>query len=361
MKFRILALSLAGAAFAPADPQLTSWLTANSNRYARVTETTTTAAVAVWPNVGIAKNLGSPSQTVAAYDDVQQILYSNSFIYVRSADLASHPMRPWYKEYSKTTANGLWPSRRSLTSKIPRIPTPVSGPNQVADHRLGLRRRPDLRTLRLWHRDRCRQPRAPHDLWPCRTRRLIWHLQSRHDWPPLAGSLSRAVSHFHDHAGHRRLPTDRRGIRELRTRCINGLPHRLVCRGLRLSRRSCQNGRHRRALLARQHDGRARRQRQHHRNRNDALHRRPQNTGDHELPRRRSTGNVTLTWDSVEGGTYLLEACSDLDSWTAVNNAVPAASGTNRTSAVKAIAGPMQFYRIKRTPTAAYNPAYTGQ
>jgi hypothetical protein len=76
----------------------------------------------------------SPSQLLPAYADVQQIQYSANFVYIRSTDLASHPMGPWYKEYSKTTVNGLWPANRSLVSKIPRNPT-GGGPGQWRDHR----------------------------------------------------------------------------------------------------------------------------------------------------------------------------------------------------------------------------------
>jgi len=133
MKLKWIYLSLVLVLPADADPRLTSWMTAKSTQYARVTETTTTSPVAVWPSAGITKSNGSPTQTSPAYADVQQILYSNNFVYVRSADLASHPMGPWYKEYSKTTLNGLWPSTRTLTSKIPRYPTPVTLANQVAD------------------------------------------------------------------------------------------------------------------------------------------------------------------------------------------------------------------------------------
>ena len=127
----IIAL-VAGAATLHADPRLTSWMTTNSTKYGRVTETTTTAPVAVWPSAGIPKNAGSPTQTVPAYADVQQILVSANFVYVRSADFASHRMGPWYKEYEKVTVNGLWPSNRKLTSKIPRNPVAVSNPIVVA-------------------------------------------------------------------------------------------------------------------------------------------------------------------------------------------------------------------------------------
>jgi hypothetical protein len=132
------------AATAHADPQLTSWLTTNSTKYARVTETTSTAPVSIWPNAGIPKNVGSPSQTTPAYADVQQVLYSANFVYVRSADLASHKMGPWYKEYAKVTVNGLWPDNGRLTSKIPRNPTLAPTPsdannyNQVAQGPVGV-------------------------------------------------------------------------------------------------------------------------------------------------------------------------------------------------------------------------------
>jgi len=131
-------------ATAHADPQLTSWLTTNSTQYARVTETTSTTAVSIWPNPGVPKNLNSPSQVTPTYADVQQVLYSANFVYVRSADLASHKMGPWYKEYAKVTVNGLWPDNGKLTSKIPRNPALAPTPsasnnfNQVAQGPVGV-------------------------------------------------------------------------------------------------------------------------------------------------------------------------------------------------------------------------------
>lgn len=56
------------------------------------------------------------------------IYYSTNFVYIKSTDLASHRMGPWYKEYAKLTVNGLWPNNRAITSKIPRTPTPASTP-----------------------------------------------------------------------------------------------------------------------------------------------------------------------------------------------------------------------------------------
>jgi len=128
----------AGSSSSVADPRLSQWMTESSTKYARVTETTTTSPVAVWPSPGITKNALSTTQTIPAYADVQQVLYSNNYVYVRSSDLASHRMGPWYKEYEKININGLWPSNRSLTSKIPRNPTPAVTQNQVAQGPVGV-------------------------------------------------------------------------------------------------------------------------------------------------------------------------------------------------------------------------------
>jgi hypothetical protein len=113
-------------------------MTNYSGQYARVTETNNAVPVATWPSPGIPKNLMSPTQPLPAYADVQAVLFSTNFVYVRSSDLASHPMGPWYKEYEDITVNGLWPQNRSLTSKIPRFPQPATTPNQVAQGPVGV-------------------------------------------------------------------------------------------------------------------------------------------------------------------------------------------------------------------------------
>ena len=134
--FAGLVLSCAGSVHA--DPRLTQWVTSNSKKYARVTETTTSAPVAVWPSPGIPQNNANNEQLLPAYADVQQVLYSANFVYVRSSDLASHRMGPWYKEYAKINVNGLWPENRKLTSKIPRNPTPAATQNQVQQGPVGV-------------------------------------------------------------------------------------------------------------------------------------------------------------------------------------------------------------------------------
>src|SRR5580692_4783331 len=67
-----------------ADPQLTSWFTTDSGRYARIYETdsakTSQTTATTWTN-------GTTSQALPAYCGVQEVDYSASWIYIRSTGL----------------------------------------------------------------------------------------------------------------------------------------------------------------------------------------------------------------------------------------------------------------------------------
>src|SRR3954447_7798792 len=73
------------------DPQLTSWLTANSGKYARIytsdTARTNGASVTTWTNTST-----GTAQTLPAYCGVQEITSSTNWIYVRTTDLAEYTM-----------------------------------------------------------------------------------------------------------------------------------------------------------------------------------------------------------------------------------------------------------------------------
>ncbi len=79
-----------------------------------------------------------------------------------------------------------------------------------------------------------------------------------------------------------------------------------------------------------------------------------------------ASGNVTLTWSSVEGGTYQIEASNNLSTWTPVATGVSAKANSTQTSITESAAAlpannTRRFYKATRTATAAYDPAYTGQ
>ena len=75
-------------------------------------------------------------------------------------------------------------------------------------------------------------------------------------------------------------------------------------------------------------------------------------------------GNVTITWSSVEGGTYKVEASTDLATWSTLSSSVPAPSNTilpapatviNKSSVVDSAAAlpannSKKFYRVTRNP-----------
>ena len=77
-----------------------------------------------------------------------------------------------------------------------------------------------------------------------------------------------------------------------------------------------------------------------------------------------ANNTVTLTWSSVEGGSYAVETSSNLsENWTTTNSTISAAAQSPSTSYTEngTAASAQRFYRVKRTSTATYDPAYTGQ
>ncbi len=128
MKKLSASILLALTAAAHADPQLTSWFTANSGKYARIYTTSaneTAGTTSTSTATGWTRTTGSTTyaQASPAYADVNEISYSTNWVYIRTTGLASHIMGPWYLDASKTQ---LFPSLPTNTATIYRIPrTPV--------------------------------------------------------------------------------------------------------------------------------------------------------------------------------------------------------------------------------------------
>ncbi|HLJ57990.1 MAG TPA: YHYH protein [Chthonomonadaceae bacterium] len=102
-------------------PQLTSWFLDNSNRYARVVEQTGQSAVTTWPSRGLPWRGGGQSKP--AYADIQQVSYSDDWVYIQGTGLASHQMGPWYMGVNRIFDN--WPSNQSYIRRFPRHPKPA--------------------------------------------------------------------------------------------------------------------------------------------------------------------------------------------------------------------------------------------
>jgi len=118
-----------------ADPQLTSWFTDLSSKYARVYLTDADAVsgntYTTWSNPS-----GNLSQSLPAYAGVRQISYSSSWIYLKTSNLGGYTMGPWYDNVGRTARfvnapknqNTIWRlPRTSSLAAIPNVKSPTSG------------------------------------------------------------------------------------------------------------------------------------------------------------------------------------------------------------------------------------------
>lgn len=126
MKIRlpILSTALALAATAitaqAADPQLDSWQTANTRRYARIY---TSDAARLAGTTVTTWSRGTTAQATPSYAGVIQVSSSVNWIYVRSSGLGSHVMGPWYSNAAHTQEFPSYPANTSVLYRIPRTPT----------------------------------------------------------------------------------------------------------------------------------------------------------------------------------------------------------------------------------------------
>lgn len=117
---RLLLTGLATAlAAVAADPQLESWQTANTRRYARIYETDSArlagTPVSTWTR-------GATSQTTPSYAGVIQVSSSTSWVYLRTSGLGTHVMGPWYLNAAHTQNFPSYPANTGTLYRIPRTP-----------------------------------------------------------------------------------------------------------------------------------------------------------------------------------------------------------------------------------------------
>lgn len=97
-----------------ADPQLDSWFTTYSGKYARIYTSAANQAssnsVTTWSN-------GTQTQSTPAYSGVQEVDYSANWVYIRSTGFGSHIMGPWQSGFPNL------PSNQKAFYRIPRTPT----------------------------------------------------------------------------------------------------------------------------------------------------------------------------------------------------------------------------------------------
>ena len=103
-----------------AEPQLESWQTANTRRYARIYETDAARlagnAVTTWSR-------GMTTQTSPSYAGVIQVSSSASWVYLRTSGLGTHVMGPWYLNTAHTQNFPSYPANTATLVRFPRTPT----------------------------------------------------------------------------------------------------------------------------------------------------------------------------------------------------------------------------------------------
>ena len=81
------------------EPRLSSWFTDYSGNYARIYETLSDegnlSTVTTWSR-------GAGVQSIPTYAGIHEISYTDAWIYIRTTNLASHIMGPWYLNQAKT-------------------------------------------------------------------------------------------------------------------------------------------------------------------------------------------------------------------------------------------------------------------
>ena len=113
-------LSLHGSA----EPQLTSWYTSQSGKYARIFTSKENEAASLTSTTW---SRGRGNQSSPAYAGVHEIHHDASWVYIRTSGLGFHVMGPWYLNEAKTRNFPNFPSNTATTYRIPRRPTALNG------------------------------------------------------------------------------------------------------------------------------------------------------------------------------------------------------------------------------------------
>ncbi len=107
-----------------AEPQLTSWYTSQSGKYARIFTSKENEIASLTSTTW---SRGQGNQSSPAYAGVHEIHHDASWVYIRTSGLGFHVMGPWYLNEAKTRNFPNFPSNTATTYRIPRNPTAFNG------------------------------------------------------------------------------------------------------------------------------------------------------------------------------------------------------------------------------------------
>ncbi len=70
-----------------------------------------------------------------------------------------------------------------------------------------------------------------------------------------------------------------------------------------------------------------------------------------------SSGDVTISWSSVQGGTYIIDASTDMVNWAALSPSVTATGISSQgTETGAATTYPQRFYKVNLSSIASFDP-----
>jgi hypothetical protein len=113
-------LLLLWATLLSAEPLIHSWYTERSGSYARLYQTdsdqSANITVTTWSR-------GNGVQNYPTYAGIHEISSTDAWIYIRSTNLASYTMGPWYGDLGRTNVFPNFPANQAVIYRFPRTPT----------------------------------------------------------------------------------------------------------------------------------------------------------------------------------------------------------------------------------------------
>ena len=106
------------------EPQLSSWYTEKTGKYARIFTSKENEASGT---SSITWSRGQGIQNSPTYAGIHEIYDSEDWIYIKTSGLGFHIMGPWYLNEAKTRNFPSFPGNTATTYRVPKVPTSYNG------------------------------------------------------------------------------------------------------------------------------------------------------------------------------------------------------------------------------------------
>ena len=120
----IIYLLILSTSYLRAEPQLSSWYTEKTGKYARIF---TSKANESSGTTSITWSRGQGIQNSPTYAGIHAIYNSEDWVYIKTSGLGFHIMGPWYLNEAKTRDFPSFPGNTATTYRIPKTPSAFNG------------------------------------------------------------------------------------------------------------------------------------------------------------------------------------------------------------------------------------------